>query len=104
MTVVLSAQAVAELRHTMAQLVSVGLEQNKLLRANLPQLFDLATLRVRWGNLGRDAALALLRDHAGYVGQSGIPPRVPLEVVLKIDEHLKAVFHARSAARVGSAA
>lgn len=101
---VLSAQAVAELRHTMAQLVSVGMEQNKLLLAGLPQFYDLATLRVRWGNIGRDAALTLLREHAGYQGETGRAPRIALADVLRIDEHLREIARSRCAKRIGSAA
>jgi hypothetical protein len=106
MTAVLSDQAVPELRHVMPQLVEVGLEQVRMQQAAMPQFYDLETLRLRWGNLGRDATLALLRTHAGYHGEPGKSPRIPLEQVLKIDDHLRAIYRARNAAPhvAGSAA
>jgi hypothetical protein len=106
MTATMSDQALAELRHVMAQLVDVGLEQVRMQQATMPQFYDLETLRLRWGNLGRDATLALLRTHAGYRGEPGKTPRIPLDQVLKIDDHLRAIYRARNAApRVaGSAA
>jgi hypothetical protein len=62
-------------------------ESNRLLRASLKQWFTVDDLRERWA-LGRDHVIALLREKEAYRPAVGKPIRVPLAVVLVIDEEL----------------
>jgi len=55
----------------------------------LPQVLGMAELRARW-RLSEDAVAAVLAEHAGYQGARGQRVRVPIEVVLRLDQLAKA--------------
>jgi hypothetical protein len=75
------------LRSETARNTAMIAELTRVLRSTIQQWFTLENLMERWA-LGRDTTIAVLREHGGYTPQRGVPIRVPLESVLKIDEAL----------------
>ena len=75
------------LRSETARNTAMIAELTRVLRSTIQQWFTLENLMERWA-LGRDTTIALLREHGGYTPQRGVPIRVHIDTVLKIDEAL----------------
>jgi hypothetical protein len=88
-------QPVLQLEQAVRQLVGSTNQLAALQRASLKQVYCLDDLCDRW-SLSKDQVLALLHEHCGYRGVSGVKPRTHLDDVLRLDAILRAATTGRT--------
>jgi hypothetical protein len=84
----LTDQVVAQLDQSMRQWIPAIHTLVRMQRANLKQWYSGKELQERW-SMGDKAVIVLLEREIGYVGVRGMPVRVHLDDVLRVDEVLR---------------
>ena len=81
---------IAELNHTMRQVVDTNHQLIRAQLSSLPQWYESKQLQERWC-MGRHQLVALLEREISYQGRGGKPIRVHVDDVLRIDNVLRAI-------------